>query len=84
MNRITTRKFPGISIYIPAAICAVTAIGTIAAIIGIHGIVAALTTFVSSGVKLVSPGAMYPVSRAVTSWKTQALPSGSLSEANEA
>ena len=45
---------------------------------------ARLTTFVSSGVKLVSPVAMYPVSRAVISWNTQPLPSGSLNEAYEA
>jgi hypothetical protein len=45
---------------------------------------ARLTTSVSSGVKLVSPRAMYPVSRAVISWRTQPLPSGSLNEANEA
>ena len=42
------------------------------------------TRFVSSGVKLVSPAAMCPVSRAVTSWNTQPLPSGSLNEAYEA
>ena len=42
------------------------------------------TTFASSGVKLVSPASMCPVSRAVTSWNTQPLPSGSLNEAYEA
>ena len=45
---------------------------------------ACLTTFVSSGVKLVSPGAICPVSRAVISWNTQPLPSGSLNEAYDA
>jgi hypothetical protein len=42
------------------------------------------TTFVSSGVKLVSPASMCPVNRAVTSWNTQPLSSGSLNEAYEA
>ena len=42
------------------------------------------TQFVSSSVKLVSPAAMCPVSRAVTSWSSQPLPSGSLNEAYEA
>ena len=42
------------------------------------------TTLVSSGVKLVSPSSMCPVSRAVISWNIQALPSGSLKVAKEA
>ena len=52
--------------------------------VGLRTLTLASTTFVSSGVKLVSPGAIWPVSRAVTSWNTQPLPSGSLNEAYDA